>query len=81
MLEPFVHAKMIVKSLDEQKDLTNTLSYKDEKYLHRKLKGGAYVGQLTSTGEQQMFNLGSRLKKKYIHDLNFLSENYDPKQI
>ncbi|RNA22195.1 lysophosphatidic acid phosphatase type 6 [Brachionus plicatilis] len=81
LLKPFVEAKMVVKSLDGQKDLTNSISYKDEKYLQRKLKGGAFVGQLTSTGEQQMFNLGSRLKKKYIQDMDFLSQKYDPKQI
>lgn len=81
MLNPFVEAKLIIKSLDGQKDLTNSLSYKDEKYLQRKLKGGAFVGQLTNTGEQQMFNLGSKLKKKYIKDLSFLNETYDNKQI
>lgn len=38
MLEPYVESNIIVKSLDNQKDYSNILSYKDEKYLHRKLK-------------------------------------------
>lgn len=71
ILNPFVEAKMIIKSLDGKKDLTNSLSNKDEKYFHRKLKEGTFLGQLNRTGEQQMFNLGSRLKRKYIEGLNF----------
>ena len=44
-------------------------------------KGGAYHGQLTYIGEQQLFDLGCRLRKRYINELNFLSQNYDPNEI
>ncbi|CAF0877062.1 unnamed protein product [Brachionus calyciflorus] len=81
LLDPFVDSDILVKSLDNQRDLSNVLSYKDQKYLNRKLKGGAHVGQLTCVGEEQMFNLGSRLKEKYIKEMNFFNEKYDPSEI
>ena len=45
------------------------------------IKGGAYQGQLTFVGEQQLFDLGQRLKKRYVDELKFLSKHYDPNEI
>ena len=45
------------------------------------LKGGAYHGQLTFVGEQQLFDLGCRLRERYVNELKFLSQNYDPNEI
>ncbi len=39
------------------------------------------LGQLTNIGEQQCFELGRRIRKKYVENLNFLSKEYDPNEI
>ena len=38
------------------------------------------MGQLTKVGEAQMFSLGRRVRKKYIEEMKFLSEIYDPNE-
>ena len=42
------------------------------------LKGGIGRGQLTVVGEEQMFNLGRRVKQKYVDELKFISDEYNP---
>lgn len=44
-------------------------------------KGNVGRGQLTSVGEQQMFDLGRVVRKKYLEELKFLSPEYDPNEI
>jgi hypothetical protein len=36
---------------------------------------------LTTVGEKQMYELGRRLRERYIHKYKFLPETYDPNVI
>ncbi|XP_039599604.1 lysophosphatidic acid phosphatase type 6 isoform X2 [Polypterus senegalus] len=45
----------------------------EDHYRAHKLNGGAFHGQLTTLGMQQMYNLGERLRDVYIKKSNFLS--------
>eukprot|EP00794_Sanderia_malayensis_P019600 gene19600-21530_t len=54
----------------------------DNAYLKKqKLKGGSLVGQLTQVGQQEMYDLGLRLKSKYIDQLGFLSPEYNHEEV
>jgi hypothetical protein len=44
-------------------------------------KGGCPIGQLTTVGSEQMFNLGRRIREKYINEMGFLSSKYDPNEL
>ena len=45
------------------------------------VKGGACKGQLTTFGEQEMYQLGRRIRHKYNQELKFLSSDYNPNEI
>jgi hypothetical protein len=34
-----------------------------------------------TVGEKQLFDLGCRLRRRYIDEFKFLSQNYDPNEI
>ncbi|KAM4795120.1 lysophosphatidic acid phosphatase type 6 [Rhinophrynus dorsalis] len=53
----------------------------EERYRSHKLKGGTFPGQLTAVGMQQMFNLGTRLRKIYIEDQDFLSPVFKSSEV
>ncbi|XP_019622455.1 PREDICTED: lysophosphatidic acid phosphatase type 6-like isoform X1 [Branchiostoma belcheri] len=48
---------------------------------HGPHKGGARWGQLTSLGQQQMFDLGQQLRKHYIENHRFIDPEYNPQQV
>ncbi|CAF0722914.1 unnamed protein product [Brachionus calyciflorus] len=81
LLEPFVKAKYKLKLLDNSDFDHDILSYYDELNLKNHLIGGIGRGQLTKVGEKQMFNLGRRVRQRYIEDLKFLSKDYKPSEI
>ena len=58
-----------------------SLSYYDKFNYSSPLENGVPRGALTKVGEQQMFDLGRRLRKKYVEELKFLSPNYNTEQI
>lgn len=80
LLETFVKAKVSLRTLGRT-EVKNETSYYDEMNMKFKLKGGAPAGMLTNVGERQMFNLGRRLREKYVEELKFLPVNYDPNVI
>lgn len=41
------------------------------------IQGGAGRGRLTKVGEKQLFDLGLRMREKYIRKLNFMTDKYD----
>ncbi len=43
--------------------------------------GGVGQGQLTRIGEKQGFDLGRRIKNKYLDELEFLSSEYNHNEI
>lgn len=81
MLDPLVKAKYKLKLLDNTDFDHDILSYYDKINLKNTLKGGIGRGQLTQVGENQMYNLGRRVRQRYIDELNFLSSKYNPNEI
>ncbi|TRY88164.1 hypothetical protein DNTS_026871, partial [Danionella cerebrum] len=53
----------------------------EENYRARILTGGTYPGQLTTVGMQQLYDLGVRLRKKYIEDEPFLTPSFNSKEV
>ncbi|CAH1251439.1 ACP6 [Branchiostoma lanceolatum] len=48
---------------------------------HGPHKGGARWGQLTTLGQQQMFDLGQLLRKHYVENNRFIDPDYNPQQV
>ena len=40
-----------------------------------------YSGMLTATGKQQMYELGQRLRRRYIEELNFVNERFNKDEV
>lgn len=53
----------------------------EDSYRSRILTGGTYPGQLTTIGMEQMYDLGVRLRKRYIEDIPFLTPSFNPKEV
>uniref|UniRef100_A0A3B4A414 Uncharacterized protein n=1 Tax=Periophthalmus magnuspinnatus TaxID=409849 RepID=A0A3B4A414_9GOBI len=45
------------------------------------LEGGSFAGQLTTLGMQQLYELGKRLRQRYIEDSPFLSPAFSPSEV
>lgn len=80
LLEPFVKARYTLKTLENEDLCHKKASLYDQKNLDRKLKGGAPMGQLTKVGEKQMFELGRRIREKYVDQMKFLEPGYTPSE-
>jgi hypothetical protein len=80
-LEPYVKAKYTLKTLQNEDMCPKTASYYDQLNLDRKLRGGAPMGQLTKVGEKQMFELGRKIRNKYVREMKFLQSEYTPTEI
>ncbi|KAF7709276.1 lysophosphatidic acid phosphatase type 6 [Silurus meridionalis] len=53
----------------------------EDSYRARTLVGGTYPGQLTTLGMQQLYDLGLRLRSRYIQDMAFLSSSFSNKEV
>uniref|UniRef100_A0AAY4D7E4 Lysophosphatidic acid phosphatase type 6 n=1 Tax=Denticeps clupeoides TaxID=299321 RepID=A0AAY4D7E4_9TELE len=53
----------------------------EDSYRAHKLTGGTFPGQLTTVGMQQLYDLGMRLRKRYILEVPFLTNTYTPKEV
>ncbi|XP_052004599.1 lysophosphatidic acid phosphatase type 6-like [Xyrauchen texanus] len=53
----------------------------EDSYRAKILTGGTYPGQLTTVGMEQLYDLGVRLRKRYIQELPFLTPSFNPKEV
>lgn len=77
LLQPYVKAPYVLKDLDNQ-EFNDHMSHWDKLNFMNKLKGGAGRGQLTKVGEKQVFELGRRVRNKYMNEIGFLKPDYNP---
>ncbi|XP_076857723.1 lysophosphatidic acid phosphatase type 6 isoform X2 [Brachyhypopomus gauderio] len=53
----------------------------EESYRANALTGGTFPGQLTTLGMQQLYDLGLRLRRQYIQDVEFLNPSFSHKEV
>ncbi|XP_030642300.1 lysophosphatidic acid phosphatase type 6 [Chanos chanos] len=53
----------------------------EDSYRASTLSGGVHPGQLTTVGMQQLYDLGQRLRKRYIDDLPFLTPTFQLSEV
>lgn len=53
----------------------------EDSYRKNTLTGGTFPGQLTTLGMQQLYELGKRLRGKYIEESHFLSSTFSPAEV
>lgn len=53
----------------------------EESYRKNLLTGGSFPGQLTTVGMQQLYELGKRLRKRYIEESQFLGSTFSPAEV
>lgn len=47
----------------------------------RSLQGGTFPGQLTTLGMQQLYELGKRLRRRYVEESHFLSPAFSLSEV
>ncbi|XP_062390687.1 lysophosphatidic acid phosphatase type 6 [Sardina pilchardus] len=53
----------------------------EDSYRANTLSGGTYPGQLTTIGMQQLYELGKRLRMRYIQEVPFLTPSFSPAEV
>ncbi|XP_054641992.1 lysophosphatidic acid phosphatase type 6 isoform X2 [Dunckerocampus dactyliophorus] len=53
----------------------------EDSYRKKTLSGGVFPGQLTTLGMQQLYELGKRLRRRYIEERPFLSATFSPTEV
>ncbi|XP_047456984.1 lysophosphatidic acid phosphatase type 6 isoform X2 [Mugil cephalus] len=53
----------------------------EDSYRKNTLTGGTYPGQLTTVGMQQLYELGERLRRRYIEERPFLSSTFSSSEV
>ncbi|XP_008273834.1 lysophosphatidic acid phosphatase type 6 [Stegastes partitus] len=53
----------------------------EDSYRKSLLSGGTFPGQLTTVGMQQLYELGKRLRRRYIEERNFLNATFSPAEV
>lgn len=53
----------------------------EDSYRRNMLTGGTFPGQLTTLGMQQLYELGKRLRRRYIDESHFLSSTFSPAEV
>ena len=45
------------------------------------MQGGGYAGNLTTYGQEQMYNLGLKLRRSYLSAHGLLPDGYQPEDV
>ncbi|XP_054471466.1 lysophosphatidic acid phosphatase type 6 isoform X2 [Anoplopoma fimbria] len=53
----------------------------EDSYRKNVLNGGTFPGQLTTIGMQQLYELGKKLRRRYIEETHFLSSTFSPAEV
>uniref|UniRef100_A0A1A7YC34 Acid phosphatase 6, lysophosphatidic n=1 Tax=Iconisemion striatum TaxID=60296 RepID=A0A1A7YC34_9TELE len=53
----------------------------EDGYRRNILSGGSFPGQLTTVGMQQLYELGERLRRRYVEEKPFLSNSFIPTEV
>ncbi|KAI9530307.1 hypothetical protein NQZ68_004324 [Dissostichus eleginoides] len=53
----------------------------EDSYRKNILNGGSFPGQLTTVGMQQLYELGKRLRTRYVEESSFLSSTFNPAEV
>ncbi|XP_033965783.1 lysophosphatidic acid phosphatase type 6 [Pseudochaenichthys georgianus] len=53
----------------------------EDSYRKNILSGGSFSGQLTTVGMQQLYELGKRLRTRYVEESSFLSSTFNPAEV
>ncbi|XP_035762503.1 lysophosphatidic acid phosphatase type 6 isoform X2 [Neolamprologus brichardi] len=53
----------------------------EDSYRKNILSGGTFPGQLTTLGMQQLYELGKRLRGRYIEESDFLTSTFNPAEV
>ncbi|XP_028249460.1 lysophosphatidic acid phosphatase type 6 [Parambassis ranga] len=53
----------------------------EDSYRKNMLTGGTFPGQLTAVGMQQLYELGKRLRRRYIEESSFLNSTFSPSEV
>ncbi|XP_037096024.1 lysophosphatidic acid phosphatase type 6 [Syngnathus acus] len=53
----------------------------EDSYRKKALSGGVFAGQLTTLGMEQLYELGERLRRRYIQEDPFLSTTFCPSEV
>ncbi|XP_024143010.1 lysophosphatidic acid phosphatase type 6 [Oryzias melastigma] len=53
----------------------------EDNYRKNILSGGTFPGQLTTLGMQQLYDLGTRLRRTYVEERSFLSSTFTPAEV
>lgn len=80
LLEPPAHTKInyVVTDLEGGPQPPAPI---EESYRANILTGGSFPGQLTTIGMQQLYELGERLRKRYITDTPFLTPTFSSSEV
>ncbi|XP_061698536.1 lysophosphatidic acid phosphatase type 6 [Syngnathoides biaculeatus] len=75
LLEPPAHTHIdyVVTDLDGGPRPPSPL---EDSYRKKKLSGGVFAGQLTTLGMQQLFELGEKMRRRYVQEVPFLSPTF-----
>ncbi|XP_023271649.1 lysophosphatidic acid phosphatase type 6 [Seriola lalandi dorsalis] len=53
----------------------------EDSYRRNILTGGTFPGQLTTVGMQQLYELGKRLRRRYVEEIPFLNPTFSPAEV
>ncbi|XP_034741371.1 lysophosphatidic acid phosphatase type 6 [Etheostoma cragini] len=80
LLEPPAHTHINYKVTDLHGGPRPPAPVEDS-YRKNQLNGGTFPGQLTTVGMQQLYELGRRLRKRYIEEIPFLSPTFSSPEV